>query len=282
MAGDYTVVLKVVDDHGIESDPVSIKLKIEKTAPSLQVRKSLVDDTNQLVKLGIDVSYPGRLNVRQWLVHWGDGSSSSVQVLSNKLAIAHYYQKASETITYPITLTLIDSNGQGSDIVWSVASHTVAGVTQTPVVEPQLQLTQVVEEVVMAENGPVIIDTGFASPVATPTITGSSKNEALIIRTDLDTTTTSRLQFWNFQPVNHKIKPDTTSRFNMTLSGDHALILPPIEPIAAVNEDRDLWSELLDEDEEFDFVNNETIDRYESETFDQAVKEWDEELVLLD
>ncbi|MDO5566791.1 MAG: hypothetical protein Q4G59_09055, partial [Planctomycetia bacterium] len=199
-AGTHTVQLKVVDEYGIESEPVSVTIQVDATAPSIIAQKTVLDSTNQLVKFNLTVSYPGGQNAKQWVVNWGDGTRSQVNVITDRLAIAHYYQP-SNTTPNTITLSLIDMNDQGGEITWIIGSHLVTAPNHVnnQVVEPELLAAQVIEEI--------------EQPCDYIATTAARNDTSLSLRVGLDATMSNRLLYWDTQASRQRSKANTTGRF---------------------------------------------------------------------
>ncbi len=120
----YTIRLKVRNARGIESAPVSATITVVEVPPCITVDKHEFTD-GQVLKLDLSAFYYSR-NARQWTINWGDGSDPSVyDICASHLTSAHYYGDTPGD--YHITLTLVDSNGNGGDITYYIGTHTING-----------------------------------------------------------------------------------------------------------------------------------------------------------
>lgn len=211
------------------------------------------------------VSYPDKRNVNQWLIDWGDGTTSSAQVLARSYSMAHYYQQPDVTQGYLITATFTDTDG--SETTMAVATHTVAGKQQTSVV-PEYIAIDPVEEVEVEK-----IDTPKTAARNDSSITPA-------IRTDLGEAALNQLKYWNTKPADLAVRSNIANRFCSALSNGFSFALPTETLAIAPNEKPGLWSESFVEDleDDFDFINDQTIAHYTNESTDSIILDMEEEM----
>ncbi len=117
--------IKAQNSAGSISDTRIVTAYILEVLPSICVKEtSFCND--QILKLSISASCYGR-SVQQWTVYWGDGAETEYNRLSRLLVSAHYYSQTEESKSYSITLRLVDTNGNGSDMIYYIGAHTVPG-----------------------------------------------------------------------------------------------------------------------------------------------------------
>ena len=142
--GISTIRFKVIDEYDYESEPVSIHLTVQETPPVIHFQKnSFVND--QVVNLSLNADYYGDRTAAKWILNWGDGTQpTTVESVASFVNLMHYYATPKETSSYPLSLTLIDTNGNGSGMAYYLGSHTVSAATKAalPVIESGINVEQ--------------------------------------------------------------------------------------------------------------------------------------------
>jgi len=111
--GTWTVSLRVRDNNGLESDASEVEIGISNVPPviALSGAGAVDEGSPYTVTLGA-VTDPGSDTVSQWIVHWGDGSTSTYASGGDK---THVYADDNPTGTpsdpYTITVDLADEDG---------------------------------------------------------------------------------------------------------------------------------------------------------------------------
>ncbi|MDO5552378.1 MAG: choice-of-anchor Q domain-containing protein [Planctomycetia bacterium] len=181
--------LTVENSLGLQSDSKRISVAIIEVSPCIQVRQ-IQFYHDQILKLCMDVRYYDR-SVKQWTIDWGDGTTPTLyNCLSNSLNVAHYYTPQSESITYNITLSLVDTNDRGGDIVYYIGSHTIL-VDDTPMQasNPDTLITVDLQQKPSDQKSPVLnYDSGSQTCVIEEFVALPPKNDSLMTVANPNTT----------------------------------------------------------------------------------------------
>ena len=123
--GDYVIQLKAVLLNTKTVVAVgSAALRVTWNGPTISAKKTSIAE-GQILKITLDSFFPGGRDVAQWTINWGDGQIQMFDSVSSFLKTAHCYAKTDETQTYNVILTLVDTNGSGSDVSYAITTHTV-------------------------------------------------------------------------------------------------------------------------------------------------------------
>ena len=79
------------------------------------------------MRLNLQATTPDDSPIARWRLDWGDGQTSEFAQLSDALTAGHYYAPTAEDAVYEVSLTAFDATGNGSDVVYALTSHKVAG-----------------------------------------------------------------------------------------------------------------------------------------------------------
>lgn len=119
-AGNHCVRVKIVDNNTktVIASGSFEKLEVSEVNPVITVRQTSFL-SNRLLKLEVNATYYDRY-AQSWSINWGDNTTPSTCGVANSMTAIHYY---SGTKACNVTLTLIDSNGNGGDIVYNIAVY---------------------------------------------------------------------------------------------------------------------------------------------------------------
>ncbi len=258
----------------------TIMIVVQEVAPSICVKQSLLAN-DQVLLLDMNAFYYSR-SAQEWIVDWGDGSDpSDYRLLSHSLKTVHFYERRNESKTYSVTLRLIDTNGNGGNISYYLISHTVSGTTQYQTA------TYSLEERVSSEN---VESTANLDLAKNAVLMESKTLKALPV---WDNSKTSIVALSMFPDSNHlflgtrssSLQVIESNRAAQQQTGRYSQPLPIAIPF-----DKDLVRSVFDfdsiwENEDFDFVNEENIAKYNTSSFQEGFENernvFDDDLLTL-
>ncbi len=121
------VALKIVDEAtGTVVAKGSSALETIWTPPTIacDVRKLPNDST---LRLAFALQGDGNRAISEWQISWGDGTTSTFNVLASALSVGHYYLTEAETKTYLISLTVVEAGAQKRKTTYRLLDFEVAG-----------------------------------------------------------------------------------------------------------------------------------------------------------
>jgi hypothetical protein len=126
------VGLRVRDNNGLDSDPTEVDIGITNAPPVIAVSGASEANEGSVYTFTLGpVIDPGADTVSQWVVHWGDGSTSTCGNSGDK---THVYADDNPTGTpsdlYTITVGLVDEDGTHA----SAASMSITVRNAAPVI----------------------------------------------------------------------------------------------------------------------------------------------------
>ncbi len=120
--GRFYLLLAVENCLGQTSDFTFVPVTMT-FIPSPVVEKTSYRN-GQILRLDISTYFYGNRSGGQWTIDWGDGTEQTINDLSNRLIINHYYT-SSVTATYNIILLMIDDKGNDNNGSYFICSNTV-------------------------------------------------------------------------------------------------------------------------------------------------------------
>ncbi len=114
--GSHDVALRVTDDDGA-SHTVVFQVEVSNVAPVLTATGLATIEGGDLFTLNLSAVDPGDDTITSYIVHWGDGTSSTETYTGATTVATHSYATAG--VTYSITIAAIDEDGthSSSDLV---------------------------------------------------------------------------------------------------------------------------------------------------------------------
>ena len=112
-SGSYAITVDLADEDGSYADRAnSFSVSVNDVAPSMTISgsSSVNEGSSYGLTLG-SVSDPGNDSVSQYVIHWGDGTNSTVNAneLPNDRIVRHTY--ADGSATFAITIDLVNEDG---------------------------------------------------------------------------------------------------------------------------------------------------------------------------
>ena len=96
------------------------------SAPSIRAQTNDSLDGAAL-RLELAAYYPDERLTAQWIVDWGDGAQETIVAVSNSIVAAHYYAPQMDSKSYDVVVSVVDCDGEGSDVRFYVATHVTQG-----------------------------------------------------------------------------------------------------------------------------------------------------------
>ena len=96
------------------------------TAPTIacDVRESPNDSA---LRLAFALQGNGSRAISEWQISWGDGTTSTFNVLALALSVGHYYSTETETKTYSVSLTVSEAGAQKRKTTYRLLDFEVVG-----------------------------------------------------------------------------------------------------------------------------------------------------------
>lgn len=160
--GTNIVMLSVrkISEANVVGRPQTVLLKLIEESPTVSVKTASFQD-GQILKLALNVDRA----IARWRINWGD----AVQEFDSTAAVlnaAHYYTPQYAEKGYTVTLELIDTDGKGAGVVYTLTQHGVS--TQTP---PNFEFAEN-----SAKAPPVLSVTEAITPIPQTILTVPAKN----------------------------------------------------------------------------------------------------------
>ncbi|MBQ2850106.1 MAG: hypothetical protein IJE77_06455, partial [Thermoguttaceae bacterium] len=124
--GEHAIRMRPRDASGIFGPTVTATLRVVATQPTFNVT-TLSSADGSILRLNLQATTPDGTPITCWRLDWGDGQTSDFAELSDALTAGHYYAPTAEDAVYEVSLTAFDATGNGSDVVYALTSHKVAG-----------------------------------------------------------------------------------------------------------------------------------------------------------
>lgn len=156
-AGTIEIAFRYLDeDEAILAEGV-LNLTVFVQSPTITVYgQSLAD--GQALKLVFDLCFTNGRTIGQWIVHWGNDSSTVYDNVSRKFNTIHYYAPQADDAEYSVSLELIDTDGFGAGTTYLVARHTVLGIGTGAAVESVAPAADTLESAASMAVSTVVAD----------------------------------------------------------------------------------------------------------------------------
>lgn len=166
-SGVSVIALKIVDEAtGAVVAKGNVALETIWTAPSISCDVRRAGDSTLILSFALQGS--ANRAISEWRVAWGDGTTSTFNVLGSTLTVGRLYE-TTEAKKYSVSLTVVEAGSQGRSTTYQILDFEVAGMNAN---------AAVMENYVAAINRNICVSTATSERGAFLTSETKSVDEA--------------------------------------------------------------------------------------------------------